>query len=92
MAALSRYSGMYLARRADVAGAASEGFRTTAFPADMAPIMGSKESAVEIRQPRQINKHQCYRRIILSSALTDGEIPGRKYENKAQRLGLYFRG
>ena len=34
---------MAVARREEQAGASSEGFRTTAFPAATAPINGSKE-------------------------------------------------
>jgi hypothetical protein len=45
MQELSTYSGKYLAKYADVAGAISDGFRTIAFPAARAPITGSIDNA-----------------------------------------------
>lgn len=44
MALLSKYLETLFARNFEDAGASSEGFRTTAFPADIAPINGSKDS------------------------------------------------
>lgn len=37
---------MVLARKEELARASSEGFKTATFPADTAPIKGSKTSAV----------------------------------------------
>lgn len=45
-ALLSKYKGMFLAKKQEQAGANSEGFRTAAFPAAMAPISGSNASPV----------------------------------------------
>ena len=45
-ALLSKYRGIFLAKKEEHAGAISEGFRTAAFPAAMAPISGSKASPV----------------------------------------------
>lgn len=36
---------MVLARKEELAGASSDGFKTAAFPADIAPTKGSKTSA-----------------------------------------------
>lgn len=45
MQELSTNSGKCLAKNADVAGAISDGLRTTAFPAAIAPIAGSINNA-----------------------------------------------
>jgi hypothetical protein len=44
MQELSTYSGSSFANNAEVAGAISDGFNTTAFPAAIAPMTGSIES------------------------------------------------
>ena len=44
MEELSRYSSNNFESKVDVAGAISEGFRTTALPAAIAPITGSIDS------------------------------------------------
>lgn len=44
---------MFFAKNSDDAGAISEGFRTTTFPADKAPINGSKESPAVIDKKAQ---------------------------------------
>jgi len=44
MALESKYWGMILARKEEQTGACSEGFMTTTFPADIAPINGSNDS------------------------------------------------
>lgn len=43
---LSTYSGSSFANNDEVAGAISDGFRTTAFPAAIAPMTGSIESTI----------------------------------------------
>jgi len=45
MAELSKYRGMVFARNEEVAGAISEGFMTTTFPAAIAPINGSNANS-----------------------------------------------
>lgn len=45
MALRSMYLGMVLAKKEEHAGACSEGFRTSVFPAAIAPITGSKAKA-----------------------------------------------
>lgn len=45
MAVGSKYLGMVLARNDEQVGASSEGFKITAFPADIAPINGSNVNA-----------------------------------------------
>lgn len=47
MQELSTYSGSSLANNAEVAGAISDGFSTTAFPAAIAPMTGSMESTTK---------------------------------------------
>lgn len=44
---------MVFARKEEHAGACSEGFKTTEFPADIAPITGSNASAVPSRELTQ---------------------------------------
>lgn len=44
------YWGIVLARKEEQAGACSEGFRTTVFPADIAPITGSNPKAAQIAE------------------------------------------
>jgi len=48
MVVLSKYRGMVFARNEEVAGAISEGFMTTTFPAAIAPINGSNASSKSI--------------------------------------------
>ena len=40
----SKYFGIVFVKKAEDEGASSEGFSTIAFPAEIAPISGSKES------------------------------------------------
>jgi hypothetical protein len=63
---------MSSARTLDVAGAISEGFNTTVFPAAMAPTSGSNARTVQIAQRRR--KKERRRRRRSHKILQEAEI------------------
>lgn len=66
IADLSRYSSTKLDSNNDVAGAISDGFRTTALPAEIAPMTGSRDSTRKQRQFTLLTERSLiYKRIVL---------------------------